>query len=534
MAVGAAALKAADDTANVAIGAYVLCGLTTGTENTVIGSQAGEAQETGDGNTAIGFKALESSVSGNTNTALGICAGNNITTGNLNVAIGPQTCVASATGSCQLAIGIGATFNWLTGDCNKNIRPGAGILDCCGCVGTANQVLTSTATGIRWVTGPLATPTTVGAVYGCLNCNSASVGFNALKCLTTGTFNAALGENAGCKITTGCFNVAIGRNALCSETTGNNNVAIGNGALSSTVCCQINNVAVGNQAGFCSLSSGNVFIGAAAGGCATTGFRHTLVGEQAGACFTTGSCITALGWNAGYNITTGSSQVIIGPEVASPSPTCDCQLAIGVGNRNWLYGNQEFTTFFGGNVIFPAGGQALGSLAAGQSGIVNDGLNTPTGGGATLVLGNSAGANHVFQRWCNNTSQIGFVCATPSGTIQITQNVSDYRLKENLTPLTGASDDIRALPIYQFNYIKYPGIVQKGFLAHELAEFVPEAVSGVKDEIDADGKPVYQGVDYAKMVPMLTAALKESIERIDILEKKVAQLESGDPQSDQG
>jgi hypothetical protein len=418
-------------------------------------------------------------------------------------------------------------------------------------VGTANQVLTSTATGIRWVTGPLATPTTVGAVYGCLNCNSAAVGFNALKCLTTGTFNAALGENAGCSITSGNFNVAIGRNALCKETTGSNNIAIGNNALASVVNGCVNNVAIGNSAGSGSLTGGNVFIGSTAGQNATTGGRHTLVGEQAAQNLTTGLCTTALGWGAGTGITTGScnvaigplagsniatssGNVMIGPGVVSAVPACDCQLTIGVGTRYWIQGNQEFTTFFGGNVIFPAGGQALGSLAAGQSGMVNDGLNTPTGGGQTLILGNSAGANHVFQRWCNNTNQIGFVCATPSGTIQITQNVSDYRLKENLTPLTGASDDIRALPIYQFNYIKYPDIVQKGFLAHELAEVVPEAVSGVKDEIDADGKPVYQGVDYAKMVPMLTAALKESIERIDILEKKVAQLESGDPQSDQG
>jgi hypothetical protein len=48
------------------------------------------------------------------------------------------------TGSCQLALGFSATDNWLTGCSDKSIRPGAGIRDCCGCVGTKGQVLTAT------------------------------------------------------------------------------------------------------------------------------------------------------------------------------------------------------------------------------------------------------------------------------------------------------------------------------------------------------------------------------------------------------
>ena len=90
---------------------------------------------------------------GTLNVALGTCAGCAITTGSQNVAIGPNAAVASATGSCQLAIGFSATDNWLTGDSGKNIRPGAGIRDCAGNLGTAGQVLCSTGSAVQWSSG---------------------------------------------------------------------------------------------------------------------------------------------------------------------------------------------------------------------------------------------------------------------------------------------------------------------------------------------------------------------------------------------
>ena len=400
------------------------------------------------------------------------------------------------------------------------------------------------STGLTWGAVPLATPTTVGAVYGCLNCNSAAVGFNALKCLTTGTFNAALGENAGCSITTGNFNVAIGRNALCSETTGSNNIAIGNNALASVVNGCVNNVAIGNSAGSGSLTGGNVFVGSTAGQNATTGGRHTLVGEQAAQSLTTGLCTTALGWGtasclttgscnvfvgvaAGYNVTTGSSNVMIGPNVCSPFPALDCQLTIGTGNRYWMSGNQEFTTFFGGNVIIPANGQPLGSLAPGCSGLINDG-NGPANTGATLVLGANSGANHVYARFCTS-SQIGFIQANGAGNGVNYSTTSDYRLKENAKPVENATEKLTALPVYEYNYKGSPDFCELGFFAHELQEAHPSLSNGTKDQVDENGEPVYQAVDYGRVTPLLAAALKESIARIDALEKKVAQLESGDP-----
>jgi hypothetical protein len=50
---------------------------------------------------------------------------------------------------------------------------------------------------------------------------------------------------------------------------------------------------------------------------------------------------------------------------------------------------------------------------------------------------------------------------------------------------------------------------------------VPECVTGVKDEVDEDGTPIYEGIDQSKVVPLLTAALQEAIAKIETLEQRL-------------
>ena len=64
-------------------------------------------------------------------------------------------------------------------------------------------------------------------------------------------------------------------------------------------------------------------------------------------------------------------------------------------------------------------------------------------------------------------------------------------------------------------------LVIDGFIAHEAQEVVPEAVTGLKDAIDKNGDPIYQSIDQSKLIPLLTAALQEAIERIKALENKI-------------
>jgi len=106
---------------------------------------------------------------------------------------------------------------------------------------------------------------------------------------------------------------------------------------------------------------------------------------------------------------------------------------------------------------------------------------------------------------------------------------SDYRLKDNIKDIDNPIERVMRLNPREYdwnNNSHSPGVHDIGFIAHELQEEIPTAVTGGKDETDDEGNPVYQGVDYSKAVPLLTAALQKAIERIDVLENIVAQLQS--------
>ena len=112
-----------------------------------------------------------------------------------------------------------------------------------------------------------------------------------------------------------------------------------------------------------------------------------------------------------------------------------------------------------------------------------------------------------------------------TGTSTYYNTTSDYRLKEDWQPMTGASDRVLTLNPVNFAW-KADGSRVDGFLAHEAQAVVPEAVTGEKDAVDADGNPVYQGIDQSKLVPLLTAALQEALTEIAALKDRVAALET--------
>jgi hypothetical protein len=117
--------------------------------------------------------------------------------------------------------------------------------------------------------------------------------------------------------------------------------------------------------------------------------------------------------------------------------------------------------------------------------------------------------------------QRGYIRVTTSGTTYAT--VSDYRLKENVAPMTGALAKVAALKPCVYTW-KDSGINSQGFIAHELQAVVPECVTGEKDAVDAEGKPVYQGIDTSFLVATLTAAIKEQQALITQLQADVAAL----------
>jgi hypothetical protein len=134
----------------------------------------------------------------------------------------------------------------------------------------------------------------------------------------------------------------------------------------------------------------------------------------------------------------------------------------------------------------------------------------------------------IFQRYTSDGDVVGFRRDnTTVGSISITTSAtayntsSDYRLKENVVPLTGAIERVNDLQVHRFNFIADPDKTVDGFIAHEAQAVVPECVTGTKDEVDADGNPVYQGIDQSKLVPLLTAALQEALQKIEHLEGRL-------------
>ena len=121
---------------------------------------------------------------------------------------------------------------------------------------------------------------------------------------------------------------------------------------------------------------------------------------------------------------------------------------------------------------------------------------------------------------------------------------SDYRLKENEVLISDGITRLKQLKPYRFNFKITPSETVDGFFAHEVSPVVPNAVTGEKDamvpnawyqEGDAipSGKSVgdvkgysstemeIQSLDYAKITPLLTAALQEAVTKIEVLETRL-------------
>ena len=192
-----------------------------------------------------------------------------------------------------------------------------------------------------------------------------------------------------------------------------------------------------------------------------------------------------------------------------------------------------------------------------QSGKVTVGDTSNTGGAINVstmpsIWGISIkdiANNQALMRFLNSGNvSVGTISHNGSSTSYNTS--SDYRLKTDAQPMTGASDRVQALNPVNFEWIA-DGTRVDGFLAHETQAVVPEAVHGTQDAmmdeeyevtpavLDDDGNettaavmgtrsvPDYQGIDQSKLVPLLTAALQESLTAITDLKARVAILEEG-------
>ena len=195
-----------------------------------------------------------------------------------------------------------------------------------------------------------------------------------------------------------------------------------------------------------------------------------------------------------------------------------------------------------------------------SSGRVGIGTTSPQ---VSSIISTQGASNGLHHHYFFNAAGVGVgrITCTASTTSYVTS--SDYRLKENVSYDFDATTRLKQLKPARFNFIEDADKTVDGFLAHEVSDIVPEAISGTKDEtetkekavVNANGKviaenieqadweagkiadddgntkyptdstweatklvPVYQGIDQAKLVPLLVKTIQELEARITALE----------------
>jgi hypothetical protein len=245
------------------------------------------------------------------------------------------------------------------------------------------------------------------------------------------------------------------------------------------------------------------------------------------------------------------------------SVTCD---GANVAGNSYVGGGNTFTDstsgyFFGGNGSFTNGVYGVGTNNVAIAANGSERMRIDSAGNINFKGGNSYGTyiyagggdssgnagridtdsryNYNALNFYRSGISQGWISVSSVGTSYGT--ASDYRLKENVLPMVGSIDRLKALKPSKFNFIREPLTTVDGFLAHEAQEVVPECATGTKDAMKdeeyevtpavMDGEtvvteavmgtrsvPDYQGIDQSKLVPLLVASLQEAIARIEQLE----------------
>ena len=454
---------AGDVATNTAMGASALAANTSGANNTALGSSAGSGITTGIRNTVVGYSTLSATTTGNYNTAVGGAA-LAIATSDGNVAVGYRAQLNTTSGGANVAVGQDALLSNTTAANNTAVGYQAGYTNSIG-------------TGL------------------------ATFGYQA-GYSTTADYNNFFGYRAGYVNTTGTANSAVGTSSLYYNTTGSYNTAIGNNALQANTTAS-NNTAVGYQAGYAATVGGySTFVGYQSG--LSSNFtsdafaNNTFIGALSGSTVTTGRKNTILGLyngnQGGLDIRTASNYIV---------------LSDGDGNPRFVVNSSGAISFGAAN-----GSTDIASGAVGLALNANSGLQ--------MLDSRSNDATNTYRyRFYNTNGLVGGILTNGSTTTYSTS--SDYRLKENIQPMTGALAKVVALKPCTYTW-KADGSAGEGFIAHELAEVCPYAVSGEKDAVEEDGSIKPQAIDTSFLVATLTAAIQELKADLDATKAELAAL----------
>ena len=205
----------------------------------------------------------------------------------------------------------------------------------------------------------------------------------------------------------------------------------------------------------------------------------------------------------------------------------------GVSNTLDIWNDAAGTTRFGTNNtermrILSAGQLCINSTTVlsttNRVNVVYPGAGAEYGMGFRPVTATTTTATTAITFEQSNGTSLGSIShPTTGGTVYNT--TSDYRLKTNVTLISNALDRIDALKPCNYTWID-SGVSSEGFIAHELQEVIPQAVTGTKDEVDDQGNIRAQGVDHSRVVPTLTAAIKDLKAIVEAQAARIAALEA--------
>lgn len=371
-------------------------------------------------------------------------------------------------------------------------------------IGTAGQILTVSGTAPSWTTGAAAgvssisfgstglTPST--ATTGAVSVAGTLATSNGGTGLTTFTgSNRALYSTSASAITAGTLPVAAGGTGGTDQATARSGLGLGTIATQASSSVSITGgsltglttVRVNTSSALSSAESLSVSAPASTDGVVSrvaTNAQFNFVGQNA-----SGSETFTL---------SGNGQMIVNPTNGTGSPITPFTGACGkfVNVDEWAIEAYLTNT---NNV-------SLGAMAVRVNNVNNSLIQFYYNTTTAPVVG---------------TSVVGNITTNGSSTAYNT--TSDYRLKTNVADMTDGLSKLKALRPVTFEWKNNPSLGPVcGFIAHEVQSVFPQAVTGEKDAVNADGSIKPQGLDQSTLVSLLVSAVQQLSARIEALEAK--------------